>query len=109
MARALGSLRTPMLTSARLSAPRVIGSLFGLLIFCAVMVAERPSKLGDSASDPSDVAGFVFAGDEVAPSLPQGPVFVPTACLARAYLEPLCPTGRLVAPELFRPPTSLAA
>jgi hypothetical protein len=98
-----------MLTSARVFAPRVIGSLFGLLFFCAVMVAERPSKLGDAGSDPGEVSGFVFAGDEVAPPLAQAPVFVPTACLARAYLEPLCPTGRLVAPELFRPPTSLAA
>lgn len=96
-----------MLTFAPVSRPRTVSSTIGLVVLCALLIAAWPCAGGDARGDSSDLAASVFV-DAAAPPSTTEPFVAPTACLTRMSSEPLCPTGRLVVPELFRPPTSAA-
>lgn len=91
------------------SRARLFSSTIGLLVLCAILIGAWPTASGETADDAGDLAASALLDDAAAPPVAGAPLLVPTACLTRVSSEPLCPTGRLVVPELFRPPTALSA
>jgi hypothetical protein len=86
---------------------RIILPILGLFMLCGALALGEARPQRESMPGPAPVE-HVQGFEEMAPLLPaQVTAWVPSSPAEAVWLEPACPTGRLFAPELFRPPTAI--
>lgn len=86
---------------------RIILPILGLFVFCGALTLGEARPQRESIPGPAPVE-HVQGFEDMAPLLPgQVTAWVPPPPADTVWIEPACPTGRLFAPELFRPPTAI--